>query len=327
MKQVRLPGTDLRPSVLGFGCASLMARLGRPESLRILETAYDAGVTHFDVARAYGYGEAEKVLGAFLLTRRDKVTVTTKFGILPPRRSTGLSVAKAVARRLVALNPSMRRVLRERAAKMITGGRFSVQDAKSSLEASLRELGTDYVDVLLRHECSAGDLESDGLLEFLQACVRDGKVRYFGVATEPYHTGQILRSHEAFTSIVQFRNSVLERNIDRLPPHPNSAVVTHSALGAGLKKLHEHVSSSAERVSRWSAAIGEDCSSLSVIGGLMLGYAVQADPHGIVVFSSQDERHVRSNVASVSDGRFSGEQIERFLEVVERDFAPVESAE
>jgi D-threo-aldose 1-dehydrogenase len=327
VRQVRLLGTDLRSSVLGFGCASLMARLGPSESLRILEAAYDAGITHFDVARSYGYGEAEKVLGDFLSTKRDKVTVVTKFGILPPRRSTGLSVVKAIARKLVVLSPGMRRVLRARAAKMVAGGRFTVQDAKSSLDASLRELRTDYVDVLLLHECNAEDLDSEGLLDFLEGCVKDGKIRRFGIATDPYSTERILRSYKSFTSVIQLRNSVLERNLKRLSPHARSAVITHSAIGAGLNKLHKHVSGSAERVSRWSDAVGEDCSSLSVISGLMLGYAVRANTQGVVIFSSQDERHVRSNVASISDGTFSGDQVECFSNLVMRDFASIESTE
>jgi aryl-alcohol dehydrogenase-like predicted oxidoreductase len=54
MRAVALPGTDLRPSRLGFGSAALMARLGRRESIRLLEVAHEAGITHFDTARAYG---------------------------------------------------------------------------------------------------------------------------------------------------------------------------------------------------------------------------------------------------------------------------------
>ena len=44
-----------------------MARLGRRESVRLLEVAYDSGITHFDTARSYGYGEAESAVGEFLV--------------------------------------------------------------------------------------------------------------------------------------------------------------------------------------------------------------------------------------------------------------------
>lgn len=169
----------MRSCILGFGYASLGGRRGRSESLRLLEAAYDAGITHFDVARSYGYGENESILGDFTSTKRDKVTITTKFGILPARRPAGLKAAKSIAKKLVALNPGMRRVLNQRAAKraakVYAGGHFTVQDAKSSLESSLQELRTDYIDILLLHECKPKDLDSNELLEFLKACVEEGK--------------------------------------------------------------------------------------------------------------------------------------------------------
>src|SRR5918997_1826870 len=58
-----VPGTDVRLPSYGYGCAALMARTSRAESVRLLEEAFDAGVTHFDVARSYGYGEAESQAG------------------------------------------------------------------------------------------------------------------------------------------------------------------------------------------------------------------------------------------------------------------------
>src|SRR3954447_9867374 len=61
--------------------------LDRSSSLRLLETAFDAGITHFDVARSYGYYEAEPVLGEMIIARRDQVTMS-KAGILPPVGST-----------------------------------------------------------------------------------------------------------------------------------------------------------------------------------------------------------------------------------------------
>ena len=112
MRTVRLPGTDLTPSRLGFGTSLLMARLGRRESVRLLEVAHESGITHFDTARAYGYGEAESAVGDFLAGRRDAVTVTTKVGLLPPRNSRGLRAAKAVARAAVSRAPALRARLR-----------------------------------------------------------------------------------------------------------------------------------------------------------------------------------------------------------------------
>ena len=75
--------SGLAVSRLGFGTAGLGRSLSRGERLRLLETAFDSGITYFDTAPLYGAGAAEEALGAFLRGAPDGVTVATKAGILP----------------------------------------------------------------------------------------------------------------------------------------------------------------------------------------------------------------------------------------------------
>ena len=60
--------------------------LNRRQSLALLESAFEAGIRHFDTAPMYGYGEAESCLWEFLSKHPGEMTVTTKFGI-PSRKS------------------------------------------------------------------------------------------------------------------------------------------------------------------------------------------------------------------------------------------------
>ncbi len=73
--------------------------------LRLLETAFEHGIHHFDTAPLYGQGEAEGLLGRFARSRRDRLTITTKFGLLPQARPALLRpllpVARVVNRRLL----------------------------------------------------------------------------------------------------------------------------------------------------------------------------------------------------------------------------------
>jgi len=80
MPEVQMAGTKISIPVIGFGCSSL-ASVGRKIAIRLLESAFDVGIRHFDVARYYGYGETGGVLGTFIKSRRAQVTVMTKFGI------------------------------------------------------------------------------------------------------------------------------------------------------------------------------------------------------------------------------------------------------
>src|SRR5215470_2148693 len=137
--EIAVPKFDIETPTVGFGCGSLTGT-GPSNAIRVLETAFDAGVRHFDTARYYGYGEGEGILGRFLKGRRSEVTITTKFGIEPPRRTTALSIGLYVGRRIVRLLPPARSLLQRGGRTLAKSGAFSAQQAQQSLETSLREL-------------------------------------------------------------------------------------------------------------------------------------------------------------------------------------------
>jgi hypothetical protein len=96
-------------------------------------------IRHFDVARYYGYGEAEGILGTLIKSRRAQITITTKFGIDPPRRTNALRIALGIGRRFLRLVPSARKVVQQRASILVKGNAFSVADAHTNLDTSLRD--------------------------------------------------------------------------------------------------------------------------------------------------------------------------------------------
>src|ERR1700761_7964871 len=125
---------------LGYGCSSIMGALNRTQSLRLLEAAYDAGIRHFDVAPMYGYGQAESCLGEFRARHRD-ITITTKYGIAPPKRGGVLRAARRVVGPMLQRVPALKRRI-ARAAGAVTApaekSRFTADEARVSLENSLR---------------------------------------------------------------------------------------------------------------------------------------------------------------------------------------------
>ena len=74
--------------------------------------AFDHGITHFDVAQSYGFGDAEKVLGQFMRGQRDKLTVTSKFGIVAPQLKTWQRIARPIVRPLRSVLAPLRRQVR-----------------------------------------------------------------------------------------------------------------------------------------------------------------------------------------------------------------------
>ena len=69
---------------VGFDCANLALESTRGRALRLLETAYEVGIRYFDTAPFYGEGYSERLLGDFLKTHREGVTVATKIALNVP---------------------------------------------------------------------------------------------------------------------------------------------------------------------------------------------------------------------------------------------------
>lgn len=285
---------------LGYGCSLLMARLGRKQSRRLIDHAFAMGITHFDTARLYGYGEAEGVLGDFLQQNRSRVTVTTKIGILPPRRSLWMPASKTVARRLVAAAPFLRNHLRRKAMGLVSEGHFDVETITRSFETSLRELKTDYVDYLLLHECKPSDLKRPELLLFLQRLRQQGKIRGFGIATDIESTETALRSFREYTSVLQIPNSLENGNIQRISGF-QAKIITHSILGQCLERLSEQQTSGPPLPTSHVGQVGPE-QRKTAIARLLLRNALLENNVGVVLVSSTSETNITQNclIASAS---------------------------
>lgn len=322
MKEIVLAGIGFKIPIIGFGCSSLTGT-GRKNAVRLLETAYDAGVRHFDVARYYGYGEAEKILGTLVKSHRSAMTITTKFGIQPPRRTIGRRLALSVGRRFLRLVPAARRFIQQGMKAVVTTGAFGVNDAQRSLETSLRELGTDYVDFFLLHDYAFASQLSGELLKFLDGAIAAGKIRYFGIGTDIGNVLRALEHRPELCEVIQFENNVLAQNMKRLPERsPSRLVVTHGSLAASYLSILSFLKANRDAAKRWSANLGVDCSSPETIAALMLNYAAQANENGLVLFSSKSPLRVGQNVKAVLEPVVSPAQVELFRQLVERDLMP-----
>jgi D-threo-aldose 1-dehydrogenase len=311
MRAVVLPGTDLRTSVLGLGTTG--GNISEAERLRVYGVAFEEGITHFDTARGYGLGAAEGLVGRFIAGKRDRVTITTKLGMLPPSDGSLLRIARVMGRRVQKLAPSVgARAKQATASKMTAVGKFSVSEARGSLETSLRELGTDHVDILLLHECQPEDV-TDELVAFMEEVVADGKARYTGTATGLASTTTILARGQTFPAVVQLANSVVEPLPDGMPS--GRAVITHSSL-SGMERVKGALERSPSMAESWAAQLGLAVTDLRILARLALRFAA-CDPARIVVFSSTNVEHIRENVASVEDPWMTDDEATRFARFVD----------
>ncbi len=201
MQQRNLGRSGLQVSVVGLGCNTFGANVDQAGATAIVNRALDLGVTLFDTADSYGgMGGSETCLGVALGKRRKDVVLATKFAN--------------------AMNT----------AKTLRGG--SRRYVMSAVEASLKRLGTDWIDLYQMHYPDpATPIEET--LRALDDLVRQGKVRYVGCSN--FAAWQVVEAHwtaryhgvAGFISC-QDQYSLLARGIER------ELVPAMRACGAGL---------------------------------------------------------------------------------------------
>jgi D-threo-aldose 1-dehydrogenase len=299
METIELAGTGRVTSRLGFGCASLMGAVGRRESLALLEAAWDAGIRHFDVAPMYGYGAAEGCVGEFLARHKD-ATVTTKYGIPAAKNPGLLRTARRLLRPLVERVPALKKKLVQAASSVAAPAekaKFSTEDARASLENSLRELRMERIDLWLMHEAEAGDLGDEGLLRFCEDAVAGGKIGAFGVGSEAKSISALQTQRPEFCRVLQYDWSVFDRTIGRT----DAFRIHHRALTENFNGLRERMATNPGLRLTWSEATGVNLRDPSMLAHLMLKASLEENPESVILVSSKKAAHIADNVRVAGD--------------------------
>ena len=297
-------GTSARTTTrLGFGCSSIMGALSRRDSLAMLESAFDAGIRHFDVAPMYGFGEAESCLGEFLRRHPGQATVTTKYGIPPERSRPHIRLARSLARPILKAFPSLKSRVAGVAATATAGAQpearaaFTAEQAKKSLARSLASLGMNRIDVWLLHEVTAAELREESLLRLLEDSVRAGTIGTFGAGSGGDKIPELLAERPEFCRTLQFEWSVL----DPVPSTGGAFRIHHRALTENFRGLQAKLLADPERSRRWSESTGLDLTKGETLANLMLKAALDQNPASVILFSSKNPAHIQRNVAVAAE--------------------------
>ncbi|MCC9064904.1 aldo/keto reductase [Flavobacterium piscisymbiosum] len=203
----------LEVSTIGIGVQNMSRNYqttipSRPEMHRIIQSAYDNGVTLFDAAEAYGPFEVEKILGEGVASFRDKIVISTKFG---------WNIDQETGKRLPGLNSRPEHI-------------------KIVVEGMLKRLKTDRIDLLYQHRVDP-QVPIEDVVGAIQSLIKEGKLLHYGLS-EPGH--QTVRRAHAIHPITAIQNeySLLwrgpEKTIIPLCEELGIGFVPWSPLGVGF---------------------------------------------------------------------------------------------
>ena len=208
MEYTTLKNTDIQVSRLCMGGCPMggygWGKVSEDELVSAVRRALDVGITFFDTADTYGLGQSEKTLAKGLGGDRKRVVIATKFGV-----------------------------------RVENGHTFydnSPEYMKKALDASLKRLNTDYVDVYQIHY-REGKTPLADVVSTLEDFRKAGKVRAFGLSNmsaytdelEPF-TGVFASCQEEYSLACRKNEKLLRRLAEKLPITP----MTWGSLGQGI---------------------------------------------------------------------------------------------
>jgi aryl-alcohol dehydrogenase-like predicted oxidoreductase len=305
MEKRRLGRSGLEVTLVGLGCNNFGGRIDFEQTKLVVNSSLDLGINLFDTADVYSKGTSEEFLGRVLGERRKNVVIATKFA--KPMDDSG------------NLQGTSRRHI------------------MSAAEASLRRLGTDWIDLYQIHEPDpATPIEET--LRALDDLVRQGKVRYIGCSNFP--AWQVVEAQLTARAIgtapfISFQDaySIVERGIERelipagkaygmglLPYYPLA-----SGLLTGKYKRNEPLPAGT-RIANTKSYVDRFLTERNwkVVEGLE---ALAAQSGRTMLELAFSWLAARPTVSSIIAGATKPEQVEQNARAVSRPLAPEESAE
>lgn len=230
--------TDLRVSEFGLGCARIGGIFQGDSGgfVRLLRGAFDGGITFFDTADMYSQGESETLVGRAFRNDRHRVVIATKGGYVLPTQRRLVARIKPLVRPLIKLLKLKRSALPSGVRGALSQN-FTPHYLRGTVEASLRRLRTDYLDLYQLHSPDAQVVARGEWLPVLEDLKRAGKIRYWGISVDTIEAGQAALKQPGVSSLQLVANLLEQRQVEALLPvarEKRVGVIARECLANGM---------------------------------------------------------------------------------------------
>jgi aryl-alcohol dehydrogenase-like predicted oxidoreductase len=192
---------------IGLGCWQLGADWGpsleEGTAFAILSAAVENGITFFDTANVYGSGRSEKLIGQFIQECGKPVVVATKFG----------------------------------RGEDVYPDNYSEDALRRSVDAALKRLGVDALDLLQLHCIPTDALREGEVFDWLRRLKQEGAIRHFGASVETVEEGLLCLEQEGLLSLQVIFNVFRQKLVSQLLPQAKAqgvGIIVRLPLASGL---------------------------------------------------------------------------------------------
>jgi D-threo-aldose 1-dehydrogenase len=314
---------DIITSSLGFGCTQLTDSTSRNAAIQTLHTAFEAGITHFDTARLYGFGESEAILGQFVKDKRDKITITTKIGLDPVAVPTGSMFLLKLAKSVVNSLPAVKKLIVKKTDGFVNVPTLTPEKAAQHIDEALQKLKTDYIDILLLHEFDVATANQPALVDFFQSKIKEGKIRHVGLGTAFKTIKNQASALNATYDVVQIEHNLLNPNINQLHlAHSETTLTNAHSIFKDIKYLKKCFADNKKLTTDLEKEVGVRFSDVQNISNMLLDVNKYTNPLGINIFTSATIKNIQKNVAEWEKPSFSPEQVAIFSKHLHNSLQP-----
>jgi aryl-alcohol dehydrogenase-like predicted oxidoreductase len=326
MKYRNFGATDLVVSEIGIGGShfgSMINQQNPQEIIRTLSQSFDSGINFYDTADIYGQGDSERLVGKTFNKQRDKVIYASKAGFCLSNTGNILAKLKPFLKPIIRLVKPMKQPLLQARSSQLKKN-FSASYLVSAVEASLKRLQTDYLDIFQLHEPPMSVIKDGEVFVTMEKLKSQGKIRYYGIACRHVEDALVCLNYLGFSSLQIEINLLNQTAIEKVFPllkKDTVGIIARQAFSSGkLFQILENpalfpevtenakVRPTIEKLREFVNQKGKNA-----IAQIAIQFNLQFQQVSVVIIGTRSRQHLENNLATFSSPILTDEEMADLL--------------